>query len=228
MTLEVRVLFEDDWIIAVDKPSGMATHSGAGIRSGTLADWVSDYLGARAVRNDFRASPAHRLDRETSGVVLIAKRRPAMVKLTEAFTNGRVAKTYLALVRGVPASPKGTIDDPLRTLEVPVRLQSAVTNYRVLDRFEDSAFIECSPKTGRKHQIRRHLASRGHPLAGDPVYGEVAFNSLMGDRYGLRRLFLHAARLETAHPKDGSSLVVESPLPTDLREVIERVRSLAR
>jgi 23S rRNA pseudouridine955/2504/2580 synthase len=228
VTLPVRVLFEDDWIIAVDKPAGMATHSGAGIRTGTLADWVAEHLGPRAVRNDFHASPAHRLDRETSGIVLIAKRRPAMVKLTEAFTKGQVSKTYLALARGVPSPTTDRIDEPLKTLEAPIRLQPAVTQYRVVERFGDCSLIECSPKTGRKHQIRRHLALRGHPLAGDSVYGDPDVNAAMRQRFELRRMFLHAARIELAHPKDARPLVIESPLPVELMAVLDRLRSAAR
>jgi len=110
---ELQILLEDDWIMAVDKPSGMAVHTGSGITGGTLVDYVRASLGPKAVRNDFTASPAHRLDRETSGVILVAKRRPAMVHFTDVFTHGRSKKRYLTLVKGKMPRPSGVIDLPL-------------------------------------------------------------------------------------------------------------------
>ena len=110
---ELKVLYEDEWMMAIDKPSGMATHTGSGITGGTVVDYVRAYLGPKGVRNDFAASPAHRLDRETSGVLVVAKRRPAMVHFTQVFTLGTAKKRYVALVKGRLPRERGTIDVPL-------------------------------------------------------------------------------------------------------------------
>ena len=226
----LKVLYEDDWIMGVDKPSGMAVHTGSGITGGTLVDYVRAYLGARATRNDFTASPAHRLDRETSGVILVAKRRPAMVHFTRVFTDGLARKRYLTLVKGKFAKPQGEIDLPLsehqQTAESKARrgvnMQEALTRYRVLQQGGDSALLECAIATGRTHQIRRHLAAIGHPVAGDRKYGDFAFNREARARWGLKRLFLHAERIEFPHPESGAKMKLESPLPEELREVLER------
>ena len=224
------VLLEDDWMMAVDKPSGMAVHTGSGITGGTLVDYVRAYLGPKAVRNDFAASPAHRLDRETSGVILVAKRRPAMVHFTDVFTNGRAKKRYLTLAKGRFPKPQGTIDLPLsehqQTAESKARrgvnMQEALTRYKVLKQAGECALLECSIATGRTHQIRRHLAAIGHPVAGDRKYGDFAFNREAKARWGLRRLFLHAERIEFPHPETGATMRLKTPLPQELLDVLHR------
>ena len=226
----LKVLLEDDWIMAIDKPSGMAVHTGSGITGGTLVDYVRAYLGPKAVRNDFSASPAHRLDRETSGVILVAKRRPAMVHFTDVFTHGKAKKRYLTLVKGKMPKPQGTIDLPLsehqQTAESKARrgvnMQEAITRYKVVKLSSQASFLECTLETGRTHQIRRHLAAIGHPVAGDRKYGDFAFNRDVKVKWGLDRLFLHAQRLEFPHPMDGRSRLVETPLPTELQDVLQR------
>jgi 23S rRNA pseudouridine955/2504/2580 synthase len=224
------VLYEDDWLFAVDKPSGLAVHAGSGITGGTLVDYVRAYLGPKAVRNDFTASPAHRLDRETSGVILVAKRRPAMVHFTDVFTRGLSRKRYLTLVMGQMPQKRGTIDTPLsehqQTAESKARrgvnMQEAVSRYQVLSQGGDGALLECTIETGRTHQIRRHLVSVGHPVAGDKKYGDFAFNREARARWGLKRLFLHAQRIEFPHPENGRKIVVEAPLPSELKDVLGR------
>jgi 23S rRNA pseudouridine955/2504/2580 synthase len=216
----VRVVFEDDWLLVVDKPAGLATHGGAGL-SISLTDWIGAHLGPRAVRNGFTASPAHRLDRETSGLLAIARRRPAMVRLMEAFAKGGVRKRYLALVRGTPPSP-GLADAPLEDPDRPGRARAAVTRWRRLASSPAATLLECAPESGRKHQIRRHLADAGHPLAGDRSYCDADFNARAASEWGLERLFLHAARLVVTHPRDGSTLDLASPLPTELAAVLTR------
>lgn len=225
---ELEVLLEDDWMMAVDKPSGMAVHTGSGITSGTLVDYVRAYLGPKAVRNDFAASPAHRLDRETSGVILVAKRRPAMVHFTDVFTRGLAKKKYLVLVKGRMPGPKGVIELPLaehqQTAESKARrginLQEAVTRWSLVSQTSACALLEARIETGRTHQIRRHLAAIGHPVAGDRKYGDFPFNREAKARWGLKRLFLHAERIEFPHPADGHRRVVEAPLPGELGEVL--------
>lgn len=225
---DLVILLEDDWMMAIDKPSGMAVHTGSGITGGTAVDYVRAYLGPKGVRNDFNPSPAHRLDRETSGVLLVAKRRPAMVHFTDVFTHGKSAKRYVALVKGRMPRTSGVIDLPLsehqQTAESKARrgvnMQEAVTRYKVLKQGGDAALIECSIETGRTHQIRRHFAAIGHPLAGDKKYGDFGFNRDVKARWGLKRLFLHAGSIEFPHPQHGGRVRVESPLPQDLSTVL--------
>ncbi len=226
----LKVLLQDEWMMAVDKPSGMAVHTGSGITGGTLVDYVRAYLGPRAVRNGFAASPAHRLDRDTSGVILVAIRRPAMVHFTEVFTEGRAQKRYLVLVKGHMPRPSGRIDVPLSEHQQTsaskarrgVNLQEAVTLWQLLQQGGEAALLACTIETGRTHQIRRHLASLGHPVAGDRKYGDFAFNREAKARWGLKRLFLHAGSIQFPHPEDGRTVRLEAPLPAELRDVLAR------
>jgi 23S rRNA pseudouridine955/2504/2580 synthase len=227
---KLDVLQEDDWFMAVNKPTGMAVHPGSGIETGTLVDYARAYLGPKATRNDFTASPAHRLDRDTSGVILIAKRRPAMVHFTRVFTDSRAQKRYLALVKGKLPRPQGMVDLPLSEHQQSaaskerrgVNLQRAVTHYKVLKQSRRCALLECRIETGRTHQIRRHLAAIGHPVAGDRRYGDFEFNRQARVQWGLRRLFLHAESIEFPHPRSGEKTRVSAPLPAELQEVIKR------
>ncbi|MFN0060946.1 MAG: RluA family pseudouridine synthase [Myxococcaceae bacterium] len=224
------VLLEDDWIMAIDKPSGMAVHPGSGISGGTAVDYVRAHLGIHAERNGFLASPAHRLDRDTSGVLLVAKRRPAMVHFTEVFTEGKAKKRYWALVKGKMPELAGTIDLPLSEKQQTAasksrrgtNFQEATTHWRVLAQGNDSALLECRIETGRTHQIRRHLEAIGHPVSGDRRYGDFAFNRELRARWGLKRMFLHASQIEFPHPESKAWVKVVSSLPTDLSDVLAR------
>ncbi|MGA9521126.1 MAG: RluA family pseudouridine synthase [Myxococcaceae bacterium] len=226
----LHVLLEDDWMMAIDKPSGMAVHTGSGITGGTVVDYVRAYLGPKAVRNDFAASPAHRLDRETSGVILVAKRRPAMVHFTDVFTHGRAKKRYITMVKGRMPREKGVIDLPLAEHQQTaaskerrgVNMQEALTRWQVLRQSSDAALLSCTIETGRTHQIRRHLAAIGHPVAGDRRYGDFDFNREAKARWGLKRLFLHAERIEFPHPQHGGNVTVEVELTAELKEVLNR------
>jgi 23S rRNA pseudouridine955/2504/2580 synthase len=217
-------------MMAIDKPSGLAVHPGSGISGATLVDQVRAYLGTYAVRNDFAASPAHRLDRDTSGVVLVAKRRPAMVRFTELFTHGQVKKHYLALVKGKMPRLRGIIDIALSEHQQTaaskaqhgVKMQEAVTRYRVIGQTKEASLLECVIETGRTHQIRRHLSAVGHPIAGDRKYGDFSFNREAKARWGLRRLFLHAQQIEFPHPEHGGKVRVSAELPSELLEVMRR------
>src|SRR5450755_4096678 len=227
---QLVVLLEDDWMMAIDKPSGMAVHTGSGITGGTLVDYVRAYLGPRGVRNGFAASPAHRLDRDTSGVILVAVRRPAMVHFTEVFTEGRAQKRYLTLVKGRMPRPSGRIDLPLSEHQQTaaskarhgIKLQEAVTRWQLLEQGGEAALLACTIETGRTHQIRRHLAALGHPVAGDKKYGDFAFNREVKARWGLKRLFLHAGSIQFPHPEDGRTIQLEAPLPPELRDALTR------
>jgi 23S rRNA pseudouridine955/2504/2580 synthase len=226
----LKVLFEDEWLLAMDKPSGMAVHTGSGITGGTAVDVVRAYLGPQAVRNEFEASPAHRLDRDTSGVLVVAKRRPAMVHFTEVFTHHQAKKRYVVLVKGKMPQLKGVIDLALaehqQTAESRARrgvnLQEARTRWQVVRQNDHVALLTCVIETGRTHQIRRHFAAIGHPVVGDAKHGDFGFNREAKARWGLKRLFLHAERLEFPHPKDRRTVVVEAPLPDELTQVLSR------
>jgi 23S rRNA pseudouridine955/2504/2580 synthase len=228
------VLHEDEDLLAVDKPAGLAAHPGTGIEGATLVEMARGYLGVPddLPPTEFRPSPAHRLDRETSGVVLVAKTRKAMVALGESFTTGEgVKKSYLALAKGKMPKEAGTIDLPLSEHEQTARskaargvnFQEALTRWRVLSSMKDASLLAVAIETGRTHQIRRHLEAVGHPVAGDRRYGDFAWNRLARARWGLRRMFLHAWRLELPHPTTGAPLRLEAPLPPELAEVLSRM-----
>lgn len=227
---EVPILYEDEAILVVDKPGGMAVHPGSGIRSGTLLDWARAYLQVDESSRDFKASPAHRLDRETSGVIVVAKKRKAMVALSEAFSKDRADKRYLTLVQGRMSKPVGTIDLRLAEhqqtarskAERGVNLQEAITHYRVLATGRGVSLLECRIETGRTHQIRRHLAAIGRPVVGDRKYGDFPFNREARKNWGLERQFLHARYLALPHPTTGKKMVFDAPLPADLVEVLQK------
>jgi 23S rRNA pseudouridine955/2504/2580 synthase len=233
-----RVLHEDPDLLVVDKPAGLASHPGTGIEGATLVEMARSHLGTPAdlPPAEFRPSPAHRLDRETSGVVLVARTRKAMVRLTELFTSGeQVRKTYLALVKGKMPREVGTIDLPLSEHEQTARskaargvnLQEALTRWKVLSASRELSLLSVTIETGRTHQIRRHLEAVGHPVAGDRRYGDFAWNRLARARWGLRRMGLHAWRLSLPHPVTGAPLRLEAPLPPELVEVLSRANLAA-
>jgi len=227
------VLLEDHAILAVDKPSGLAAHPGTGIEGTTLVEEARGYLRVPAdlPATEFRPSPAHRLDRETSGIVLVAKTRKAMVGLTEIFTKGtEVRKAYLALVKGKMPRDAGTIDVPLSEHEQTakskdkrgVNFQEAITHYKVLGSMKEASLLSLRIETGRTHQIRRHLQAVGHPVAGDKRYGDFPFNRSAKQRWGLARMFLHAWKLSLPHPLGGKRLELQAPLPPELVEALGR------
>jgi 23S rRNA pseudouridine955/2504/2580 synthase len=228
-----RVLHEDEHVLVVDKPAGLAAHPGSGIEGATLVDEVRAYLRVPddLPPGEFRPSPAHRLDRDTSGIVLTAKTRKAMVRLGELFTEGdEIRKAYLALAKGKMPRPTGVIELPLSEHEQTsrsrdrrgVNFQDAVTRWQVTSSNHDASFLSVRIETGRTHQIRRHLQAMGHPVAGDRRYGDFSFNKEARSRWGLRRMFLHAWKLEIPHPVTGAPMRLESPLPPELVEVLGR------
>ncbi|ABC79834.1 RluA family pseudouridine synthase [Anaeromyxobacter dehalogenans] len=227
------VLHEDADLLAVDKPAGLAAHPGTGIEGATLVEMARGYLKTPddLPPTEFKPSPAHRLDRDTSGVVLVAKHRKAMVRLGETFTTGEgVHKTYLALVKGKMPREAGTIDLPLSEHEQTskskamrgVNFQEALTRWKVVSAAKEISLLAVTIETGRTHQIRRHLEAVGHPVAGDRRYGDFAFNRTARTRWGLRRMGLHAWRLEVPHPLTGAPLRLEAPFPAELAEVLSR------
>jgi 23S rRNA pseudouridine955/2504/2580 synthase len=227
------VLLEDADVLAVDKPAGLAAHPGTGITGDTLVEKVRARLRVPddLAPGEFRPSPAHRLDRETSGIVLVAKTRKAMVGLTRLFTSGEeVRKSYLVLCKGKMPRESGTIDQPLSEHEQTarsramhgVKMQEAVTRWKVVSSMRDASLLSVGIETGRTHQIRRHLQAVGHPVAGDARYGDFAFNRIARVRWGLRRMFLHAWKLSLPHPTGGPPLRLVAPLPEELAAVLSR------
>ena len=216
------ILFEDDWLIGVDKPAGLAVHGGSGIALGLIEQ-------LRAARPDARfLELAHRLDRETSGVLLVAKKRAALTGLHAQLRDGEIDKRYLALVRGPWKDAMRVVDVPLhrfstREGERRVRAEPSGRASMTIFRLERAwparvppvALLEAELKTGRTHQIRVHLAHLGHALAGDDKYGDFAWNRELA-REGLKRMFLHAREVTFAHPASGDPIVVASPLPEAL------------
>ena len=228
---DFAILYEDPHVLVCDKPAGLPIHPGTGITGDTLVDQARAYLarqGLEIAEGEFKPSPAHRLDRETSGVVVVAKTRQAMVRLTEMFTAGEPKKTYLALAKGRFQRDRGTVD--LRLAEHQqtfaskqqrgVNLQEAVTHWTKLAGGPEATLLEVSIETGRTHQIRRHLAAIGHPIVGDAKHGDFAFNRRARGAWGAKRMFLHSSRLALAHPVSGKRLVCDAPLPNELVEVL--------
>ncbi|MGB0712988.1 MAG: RluA family pseudouridine synthase, partial [Gammaproteobacteria bacterium] len=221
-----RVVHEDDDLLVIDKPSGMAVHGGSGVRIGVIET-------LRHMRPDARfLELVHRLDRDTSGLLMIAKRRPMLTHLHEALRDGGIRKEYLALVAGVPPKRGLVVNAPLRknTLkggERVVRVDStgkaAVSRFHLRENLGDCALVQVALDTGRTHQIRVHASHAGHPLAGDGKYGEPTFNRAMQAR-GLKRLFLHAWRLNLPR-RDGANLRLECPLGHELQSVLDDLKA---
>jgi 23S rRNA pseudouridine1911/1915/1917 synthase len=217
--IPLRVLYEDDAVIAIDKPAGMVVHAGAGVHSGTLVNALLHRFDSLSqLGGDLRPGIVHRLDRHTSGVLLVAKNDAAHQELARQFSSREVEKIYIALVQGIVRNDTGRIErpiarDPVRRTRMTARLgqgRAAWSEYRVLRRYAKSTLLEVRIGTGRTHQIRVHLSSIGHPVVGDTLYGAQAQPALGG------RFFLHAHRVRFHSPATGKEVVVESPLPAEL------------
>jgi 23S rRNA pseudouridine1911/1915/1917 synthase len=223
--IPLAVLYEDDDVVAIDKPAGMAVHAGAGIHTGTLVNaLLHRFESLSGVGGPLRPGIVHRLDRFTSGVLLVAKNDAAHQRLAAQFSGREVEKVYLALAQGVVKQETGRIDrpiarDPVRRTRMTARLaegRAAWSEYRVVRRFAAATLLEVRIGTGRTHQIRAHLASIGHPVVGDTLYG-ASGNS------GLGRYFLHAHRIKFRRPLDGQPIEVVSPLAPELDRYLSQI-----
>lgn len=219
----LSVPFEDDWLLIVDKPAGMAVHPSAGHSTGTL---VHALLGHGVAGGEsFRPGVVHRLDKDTSGLLVVAKQTEVHRRLVAMMRERAVERRYLALVRGTFAGDSGTIEAPIgrdpgqrKTMAIGGSgAREARTHFEVLERFPEHTLLEVRLDTGRTHQIRVHFLGIGHPVAGDPTYGRK-------DPLGVGRQFLHSARLKLQHPMTEGMLDVQSPLPDDLASVLARLR----
>ncbi|MTD25406.1 23S rRNA pseudouridine(955/2504/2580) synthase RluC [Erwinia sorbitola] len=224
--LEHAIIYEDDHILVMNKPSGTAVHGGSGLSFGVIE-------GLRALRPDARfLELVHRLDRDTSGVLLVAKKRSALRSLHEQLREKGMQKDYLALVRGQWPSHVKAVRAPLlknilqsgeRIVKVNSEGKPSETLFKVEERFAMATLVKASPVTGRTHQIRVHTLHAGHPIAFDDRYGEAEFDQQLSGT-GLKRLFLHAAALRFTHPNTGEVMRVEAPLDNELKRCLEILR----
>jgi 23S rRNA pseudouridine1911/1915/1917 synthase len=219
----LRKLFEDEWLLVIDKPTGLAVHPGAGEKQETILDiFRFHYPQISEMSDPERPGIVHRLDKDTSGVLILAKTEEALDRMQELFQEREMQKTYLALVTGAMRFRNGTIDLPLaRSLKQRARFEvvgedradrrEAVTDFSVICEFEKFTYVRLMPKTGRTHQLRVHLSHFGNSVLGDILYGKTR-------RRDFPRLALHAYQIEFVHPFTGSGVRVTSPLPADLRK----------
>ncbi len=231
---EFPVLFEDEWVLAIDKPAGVAVHGGSGVNFGVIEQLRRARPQAKFIEL------VHRLDRETSGILLLAKKRAALTRLQDQFRERETGKTYLALALGHWPARLKVLDAPLHKYLLPdgerrVKVvgkddpdgMRSVTLVKVRQRIPvalseqvtEMSLLEVTIKTGRTHQIRVHLASSGHPIAGDDKYGQFDTNRLL-QGHQLRRMFLHAWRLQFNHPQTGERLELQCPLPPELARMV--------
>ena len=224
---EFAIAYEDEALIVIDKPSGVAVHGGSGVSFGVIEQLRQARPQAKLLEL------AHRLDRETSGLLIVAKKRSALTRLHDMFRDGKIAKRYLALVKGRWMNPQQHVKLPLvkyLTAEGERRVSVSLTRegkeahsiVRLVARWRNFSLVEVELKTGRTHQIRVHLAHLGFPLAGDDKYGDFSLNKDL-QKAGLKRMFLHAAQLKLPHPLTDAPVELVAPLPPELREFLKRL-----
>jgi 23S rRNA pseudouridine1911/1915/1917 synthase len=252
-SIPLEILYEDEDVIAVNKPAGMTVHAGAGNPRGTLVNALLGRGQSLSQSNDLlRPGIVHRLDKETSGVILVAKNDAAHAKLGEAFRRRAVKKTYIALVQGLLPAASGRIElaigrDPSRRTRMAAVQKSrsgaalrtareARTDWRALARIDSMTLVEIQLHTGRTHQIRVHFSALKHPVVGDTLYGAASQLHIGTDRTSIRdkialpslgRNFLHAAKLGFAHPRTGAWLEVRAPLPSALHSFLQQLAAAA-
>jgi 23S rRNA pseudouridine955/2504/2580 synthase len=231
---EFPVLMEDEAMMAIDKPAGVAVHGGSGVSFGV----IEQLRRARPALANLEL--VHRLDRETSGVLLVAKKRSALKNLQDQFRDRETGKTYLALVLGLWPSNKKVIDSPLMKYTIPNGVGEGERRVKVVDKDDPNGMrsitlvrvartvgpytlLEVTIKTGRTHQIRVHLASQGHPIAGDDKYGDFEHNKLL-HKMGLKRMFLHAWQLKFQHPQSHRPVSLQAPLPPELKNFVDGIQ----
>ncbi|WP_459950110.1 RluA family pseudouridine synthase [Denitratisoma sp. agr-D3] len=222
---EFAVVYEDDALIVLDKPAGTAVHGGSGVSFGVIEQLRQARPQAKFLEL------AHRLDRETSGLLLVGKKRSALTKLHDMFRDGGIAKRYYALVKGRWMNPtqhvrlalhKYLTPEGERRVSVSPEGKEAHSIVRLVARWQNFSLVEVELKTGRTHQIRVHLAHLGFPLAGDDKYGDFSLNKDL-QKAGLKRMFLHAAKLAFKHPLSGEAIALEAPLPPELAAFVAKL-----
>ncbi len=235
--LPLRVLFDDEDLVVIDKPAGLVVHPAAGHRDRTLVNallfHVHDLSG---VGGELRPGIVHRLDKDTSGVMVIAKNDEAHRKLTAAWNSDSIRKEYVAVVYGTPEPIRGTIDAPIgrdprsrKRMTVLKSGRRAITDYEVIERLRGVSVVRCRLRSGRTHQIRVHMKHIGHPIVGDPVYSGPQWRGIPDKRIqkalaSLPRQALHAARLTIVHPRTGATMTFEAEVPVDMAQLIVALR----
>jgi 23S rRNA pseudouridine1911/1915/1917 synthase len=218
---QFEIVYEDDRLFVIDKPAGVVVHPGVGNRQGTLVQALAGRVAGGS--DPDRPGVVHRLDRDTSGLLLLARDEATLFALQQALRDRRITREYVALVEGRPPAKRGTIDAPLgRDRRVRTRMSTdtddpheAITHFETERTFPDDTLLRVTLETGRTHQIRAHLLAIGHPVAGDPEYGHAG-------RHGLTRQFLHAQRLALHHPETGAPMELRAPLPEDLARALRQ------
>ena len=234
--IALEIVFEDEHLLVVDKPAGLVVHPAAGNSDGTLVNALLHHCAGRlsGIGGVARPGIVHRIDKDTSGLLVVAKTDPAHEGLSSQFARHDILRRYLAIVGGRPNPPAGAVDAPLArssanrkkmAIVAEGRGKRAVTHYRMIESLKDAALVECRLETGRTHQVRVHMASLGHALLGDPVYGRTpAPLSELLKRHGFARQALHAAELGFRHPATGQTLSFQSPVPSDMQELLSALR----
>jgi len=233
--VDVKVVFEDDSILVLNKPAGLVVHPAPSHKGFTLVDWLADYLGPKVTglfKDNSRLGVVHRLDKDTTGVLLVAKTVTAQNLISRQFQDRRIRKTYAAFVEGVPKAASGIISAPVgRSHSAPSRMavssagRPSETSFEVVKSFREVSQVSLHPKTGRTHQIRVHCAAIGHPIVGDRLYG----SPLRWARdYGIARPLLHAERLELQHPVTRKKISFEAPWPKDMKTALTLFRKSAK
>ena len=230
--IPLKILFEDEHLLVVDKPAGLVVHPAAGNRDGTLVNALLHHCGASlsGIGGVARPGIVHRIDKDTSGLLVVAKTDVAHEGLAKQFAAHKIDRRYLAIVSGIPKTSEGTIDAPLArsaanrkkiAIVEGARGKRAVTHWKRRQLLRDSALVECRLETGRTHQVRVHMASIGHPLVGDPVYGRAGkTHGKLLRELGFHRQALHAAELGFTHPVTKRRLSFSSPMPADMQELM--------
>ena len=230
------IAFEDEHLLVVDKPAGLVVHPAAGNRDGTLVNALLHHCGGSlsGIGGVARPGIVHRIDKDTSGLLVVAKTDVAHEGLSKQFAAHSIDRRYLAIVNGIPKTAKGTVDAPLArssanrkkiAIVEEGRGKRAVTHWRRLEALKQAALVECKLETGRTHQVRVHMASIGHSLLGDPVYGRgKSVHRQLLNQLDFRRQALHAAGLGFVHPVTKARLSFESALPSDMQELFTALR----
>jgi 23S rRNA pseudouridine1911/1915/1917 synthase len=231
--IALNVVFEDDELIVIDKQAGLVVHPAAGNADGTLVNALLHHCAGNlsGIGGVARPGIVHRIDKDTSGLMVAAKTDRAHEGLAKQFHDHSIDRRYKAIVSGQPAPPAGTVDAPLarspsnrKKIAIVPGGKRAVTHFTTIERLRDAALVECRLETGRTHQVRVHMASLGHPLLGDPVYGRTkqAHKATL-ETLGFRRQALHAARLGFIHPVTSNALAFDSEMPADMQELFYRL-----
>ncbi|WP_240375207.1 RluA family pseudouridine synthase [Bacillus piscicola] len=224
--IPLNICFEDDDILVVNKPRGMVVHPAPGHDSGTLVHALLYHVkDLSSLNGEERPGIVHRLDKDTSGLLIVAKKDDAHENLNEQLQERRLKRVYRAIVHGVIPHEYGTIEAPIgrdpkdrqKMAVTAEHAKEAVTHFNVLEQWEDYTYVECQLETGRTHQIRVHMAYIGHPVAGDPKYGPTKMLSIKGQA-------LHAAELGFIHPRTGREMTINAEIPTDMKQLLDELQ----